>query len=140
MIILGELNFRIVEGDNGHYEEKYGKFKDYYLNRLDLTIPEILKTLQITTNTYTKLLQRLYKETCLRRQGSVGGIVLVNETEVTSKYDTFKELYADVSIPVKQIIKDMGISHYAYYNYRKRFNEEFGLIRANGQPTHLKKI
>lgn len=63
------VNFNLIEGDYGIDEEKYRRFKDLYFNRLDLTIPEIIKIVGVSGHLKNKFLKRIVEETGLRRRG-----------------------------------------------------------------------
>lgn len=138
---MSELNFRIVDGEYDG-EEKYEQFKDYYLNRLDLTVGEICRTLNLTTQIYSQFLQRLHSETDYRRKkrGIGGEVVLSHEKYYDSKYGQFKELYSDVSISVDEIKQKLNIGRTTYNQLRDKFIEEYGVVRSTKTVRCLRKI
>lgn len=74
-------NFHIIEGTNVNEQQLYTQFKDYYINHTDISVPQIIKKLNITRGQQRSFVKRIKEEEGVRRKGRGRTSIIVKVTE-----------------------------------------------------------
>lgn len=74
-------NFHIIEGTSIDEEKLYTKFKHYYINHTETSVPQIIKKLHMTRGQQRNFVRRIKDEEKVKRQGKGRTSVIVNVEE-----------------------------------------------------------
>lgn len=130
------VEFNIIENDYS-LQDKYEKFKDYYLHPEQITLAEIMTRLNLSHSQARTLRQQVSRETGLKRSTSSSGKLIpvtmkctVHPKKYLEKYPEFKELYLTrLDYTKKGIKKELELTEHEYNSLRKKCNTETGLKR-----------